>query len=1138
MSNENTVDKVKLISELKEIHSELFQVYSKLFDFKYKHDEEVKLFIDNEYKENGVGSKEQKAWNDNFCHRASYTLLNKILFVRICEDKGFMRNTEDYIAGEVKDPHIGEKLSKIGLQKWNRLITNYTLGELIRFAFRDMKQSYRNIVLYKEDKYEKLNPIDEEFSLKYIDGDEVCKNLILEFENVLNNIIEKLDTNNFNFKYTDGNILGDVYEKFMDRETRKAIGQFYTPEFVIEYILKNTLEEVDVVKNPFVTVADISCGSGHFLIMAYDILKEKFLINLEILKEKYSEKIYQMKKDGKEIKLTGREYWVKEHIHYHILKNCIYGADIDSFAVQLTTINLLLKDLDNFTDELNTIQCDSLIKWDQDYEWKDLKEQLTEKFETIQGAQYNLLGEEEKVLIKHQKENYQLKVKDSIKTNKVETIKKERAEEIVNICEFWSKKFDYIVGNPPYVRQENINNKSYLSRNYKVYNSISDLLTYFIERGMHLLKKEGKLGVIVSDKFTRANYGQQLREYLRYNYTLLAYKDNFEESSKVFEDAVVDAAVLIVNNLHPLEGSEFNFNDKIILKQEDLDNKGWYFLNDQTMKIKRKVELKGIKIKNIDDITINRGITTGFNEAFIIDSKTKKEICKNNPENKKWIKKILRGRDIDKYSCSWDNLWLLFIPWHFPLHEDQDINGVSVEAENCFKKDYEEIYEHLLKYKYDLMDRNKAETGIRYEWYALQRFASTYYKDFEKDKIIFANMSIENRFYYDEEKYYCNQKAFILTSDVINLKYLSGLLNSNLLFFYFRLITPKLQGETREYSKVFINEIPIIIENKYEKEISELVEILLDKDVELEDTSCNKYLEYQSKKMKQKSQKEIAKLLIDQYIYKSYDLSPMEIKFIENNIPQKLTFEKIFYLSKLEENEVISTSFFAEHLDTFVKEAGKKLNAEKLYEEYVLNNKSLEEISEQYGFMITTILALYEQYLEEFYDSNPLKFCNFSELIIKINKQLIEHIYSILEKENRYLELDKIKQSCERTLNNIDEMFNIVRQVDNTKKSINIIKDALIKDVLTWNAYIKAKLNNKGQNKTFIKYYDSTYYGLSEWTDEIHKKYFMDAIDEYTVNSPNEKKANDILKSFKELDIEDKEDYLDIIEEKIKRAFS
>ena len=131
MSIENTLDKSKLISELKEIHIELVKVYKKIFEYKYYTNEGFKTFIDEEYEENGISSKEQQAWNDNFCHRASYTLLNKILFVRICEDKGFMLNPEDYIAGEPKDPHIGEKLSKIGLQKWANLITNYTLGELV-----------------------------------------------------------------------------------------------------------------------------------------------------------------------------------------------------------------------------------------------------------------------------------------------------------------------------------------------------------------------------------------------------------------------------------------------------------------------------------------------------------------------------------------------------------------------------------------------------------------------------------------------------------------------------------------------------------------------------------------------------------------------------------------------------------------------------------------------------------------------------------------------------------------------------------------------------------------------------------------------------------------------------------------------
>ena len=284
MISENILDKSKLIAELKEIHNELVEVYKSIFEYKYSTNEGFKNFIDRQYRENGISKREQQAWNDNFCHRASYTILNKILFIRICEDKGFMLNPEDYIAGVPKNPHIGEKLSRKGLQKWANLVTNYTLGELVKLAFLDMKKSYANIILYKDDKYDILNPTIEELSLKYIEGDEETQKLILQFENILDSIVEKLDTNKFNFKYADGSILGDVYEKFMDRDTRKAIGQFYTPEFVIEFILKNTVAKADVVENPFVTVADISCGSGHFLIMAYDILRNKFIKNLEILR--------------------------------------------------------------------------------------------------------------------------------------------------------------------------------------------------------------------------------------------------------------------------------------------------------------------------------------------------------------------------------------------------------------------------------------------------------------------------------------------------------------------------------------------------------------------------------------------------------------------------------------------------------------------------------------------------------------------------------------------------------------------------------------------------------------------------------------------------------------------------------------
>jgi len=278
--SQDILDKQKLISELRQIHKELVGIYSSIFKYKFENIEVFENYIKEQYNENAISKKNQETWNENFCHRAAYTLLNKILFVRICEDKGFMRNSEDYIVGEIDNPYIGEKLSKRGLQKWTGIITNYTLGELVKFAFLDMQKSYNNIVLYKDDKYEILNPTNEELNLKFLDGDQSTQEYVLEFEKILNDIIEKLDTDKFNFEKADGNILGDVYEKFMNRETRKAIGQFYTPNFVIEYILDKTVAEADVVKNPFVTVADISCGSGHFLIFYFIIFLLLILSNI------------------------------------------------------------------------------------------------------------------------------------------------------------------------------------------------------------------------------------------------------------------------------------------------------------------------------------------------------------------------------------------------------------------------------------------------------------------------------------------------------------------------------------------------------------------------------------------------------------------------------------------------------------------------------------------------------------------------------------------------------------------------------------------------------------------------------------------------------------------------------------------
>ena len=158
----------------------------------------------------------------------------------------------------------------------------------------------------------------------------------------------------------------------------------------------------------------------------------------------------------------------------------------------------------------------------------------------------------------------------------------------------------------------------------------------------------------------------------------------------------------------------------------------WVILSPIEQSIKKKIEAVGTPLKDWD-INIYRGVLTGCNEAFIIDSEKRDEIlanCQTEDERQRTaelIRPILRGRDIKRYGYDWANLWLIYIPWHFPYQFDDSIQGASEKAEKAFKEQYPAVYSHMLQYKEPLSKRNKAETGIRYEWYAMQRWGAKYW---------------------------------------------------------------------------------------------------------------------------------------------------------------------------------------------------------------------------------------------------------------------------------------------------------------------------------------------------------------------------------------------------------------------------
>lgn len=238
----------------------------------------------------------------------------------------------------------------------------------------------------------------------------------------------------------------------------------------------------------------------------------------------------------------------------------------------------------------------------------------------------------------------------------------------------------------------------------------------------------------------------------------------------------------------------------------------WVILSPIELSIKRKIEAVGVPLKDWD-INIYRGVLTGYNEAFIISTDKRNEIlskCKDEDERKRTeelIRPILRGRDIKRYGYEWAGLWLIWIPWHFPLHLDNSIKGASIEAEEAFMSHYSAVYDHLLQFKKELSARNKAETGIRYEWYALQRWGANYWDDFSKPKIIYPNMTKFMPFYYDKDCFMTNQKCFIITGKYT--AFLTAFFNSSLFKYCFRDAFPELQGGTRELSKIFFDKIPV-----------------------------------------------------------------------------------------------------------------------------------------------------------------------------------------------------------------------------------------------------------------------------------------------------------------------------------------
>ena len=647
----------------------------------------------------------------------------------------------------------------------------------------------------------------------------------------------------------DPELLGKVFENLLGaynpetKETaRNQSGSFYTPREIVNYMVDESLisylgntafvrslfspefvydktKEADyktiAEKLKSIKILDPACGSGAF---PMGLLNRMIDILCHITPD---ENIYEMK--------------------LAIIENCIYGSDIQSIAAQITKLRFFISLICNCEKdatkpnfgiptlpnlETKFVAANSLIakKKQESHnlfenpEIEPTKKELTEirheHFSAKTAYRKSTLREKDKQL--REKLAKLLEQDNDFAPEDAKQLAAWNPYDQNAVAEFFDPAwmfgvndgFDIVIGNPPYIQLQNNGGELaqlYAPCNYKTYARTGDIYCLFYERGYQLLKPNGHLCYITSNKWMRAGYGEKTREFFANNTNPMLLIDF--AGVKIFESATVDTNILLfakAANEHKTLCAVTNKQNKDSVKNlsvfvqqngsvcEFSNSDSWVILSPIEQSIKRKIEAVGTPLKDWD-INIYRGVLTGYNEAFIISTEKRDEIlanCQTEDERTRTaelIRPILRGRDIKRYGYNWANLWLIYIPWHFPLQFDESITGASEKAEIAFQEQYPAVYQHMLKYKEPLSKRNKAETGIRYEWYAMQRWGAKYWEDFSKPKIVYMEIQTDNPtegypfpcFSFDERNSIALNTAYIMCSDSVDVRYILGVLNSS-----------------------------------------------------------------------------------------------------------------------------------------------------------------------------------------------------------------------------------------------------------------------------------------------------------------------------------------------------------------------
>jgi len=423
--------------------------------------------------------------------------------------------------------------------------------------------------------------------------------------------------------------------------------------------------------------------------------------------------------------------------------------------------------------------------------------------------------------------------------------------------------FDVVIGNPPYFSLSKIKDQSeYFSKaDFKTYSKGADIYCLFYERGGQIMKDYGVITFITSNSWLRGIYGNLLKNYFVENLQPVSLMNI--EDIQVFEEATVESNIITLQKSCKAESfpvvnlsKEYSMGSSLseFFEQNSFqfvipESSDWFIGDEAASKLKLKIETDSKLLKQFD-LTINFGIKTGYNAAFLIVEEIKEHLIECDSRNDKLIKPILRGRDVQKYGYQFSDQWVIGT---FP-------------ALNINITDYPDIRDYLLTFGKKRLEQ-VGGTGSRKktsnEWFETQDSIS-YWQDFEKPKIIWGEISDRPKFAYDDSGYYAEATTFLMTGE--KLKFLLALLNSKVSEWYFNLIGTTTGMGTNRWKKYKIELLPIKEPTgTQEEEIENVVEKILSlkKENYAADTSN---LEAE----------------IDQLVYELYGLTEEEIEIVEN----------------------------------------------------------------------------------------------------------------------------------------------------------------------------------------------------------------------------------------------------------------